>query len=110
MERFVDRIGEAGHGTRIAESLYRTYRGHDRVVILSDMQTFSHPWAGDVADQVPEHVPLYGFNLAGYQHGAIPSGRGTRHELGGLSDHTFALIPQLEAGRDGRWPWEAASR
>ena len=41
VDRFVGRVGEVGHGTRIAESVNATYRDHDRVVIVSDMQTFS---------------------------------------------------------------------
>ncbi|WP_242889986.1 TROVE domain-containing protein [Actinomadura litoris] len=105
VERFVGRIGEVGHGTRIADSVRATYRGHDRVVILSDMQTFGS-WGGSVTDAAPAHVPMYGFNLAGYKHGAIPSGTGLRHELGGMTDHTFRMIPLLEAGHNADWPWK----
>ncbi|MFB4310070.1 TROVE domain-containing protein [Actinomadura sp. GTD37] len=105
VERFVNRIGEVGHGTQIAESVRATYAGHDRVIILSDMQTFGGGWGGDVTDAAPRGVPMYGFNLAGYKHGAMPSGSGNRHELGGMTDATFRLIPLLEAGRDAAWPW-----
>ncbi len=56
VERFVARCGEDGHGTAIATSLHKTYAGHDRVVIVSDMQTMD---AG-VTTAVPAHVPLYG--------------------------------------------------
>ncbi|WUI03528.1 TROVE domain-containing protein [Spirillospora sp. NBC_00431] len=105
VKRFVNRIGEVGHGTRIAESVRATYAGHDRVIILSDMQTFGGGWAGSVSSAAPKHVPMYAFNLAGYKHGAMPSGSGNRHELGGMSDATFRLIPLLEAGHDAAWPW-----
>jgi hypothetical protein len=103
VERLVRRIGEVGHGTDIAGAVRATYRGQDRVIILSDMQTFGG--TGGVADAAPQHVPMYGFNLAGYRHAAMPTGRGTRHELGGMTDATFRLIPLLEAGRDADWPW-----
>jgi hypothetical protein len=43
--------------------------------------------------------------LAGYRHSAMPAGLGSRHELGGLIDATFALIPNIEAGLACRWPW-----
>ncbi len=73
VDRFTDRVGEVGHGTRMAEALRATYRGHDRVVIFSDMQVFPDSgtprWAsysGVATEQVPAHVPVYGFNLAGY--------------------------------------------
>lgn len=37
VEAFTRRIGEVGHGTRIAEAVWPTYRGHDRVMIFTDM-------------------------------------------------------------------------
>ncbi|MFI0479951.1 TROVE domain-containing protein [Actinomadura sp. 9N215] len=105
VERFTRRIGEVGHGTRIAEAVHATYRGHDRVVIVSDMQTFGGGWAGDVTNSAPPDVPMYGFNLAGYKHAAMPTGTGTRHEFGGMTDRTFPLIPLLESGRNAAYPW-----
>ncbi len=43
--RLVARIGEDGHGTGITEALARSDAGHQRVIILSDMQTSR--WAQD---------------------------------------------------------------
>jgi hypothetical protein len=102
---FSQRIGEVGHGTRTAPALKATYAGHDRVVILTDEQAFNGGWHGNVSDQVPAHIPIYAFNLAGYEKGMLP-GNTNRHQLGGLTDHTFKMIPMLEAGRNGQWPWE----
>jgi hypothetical protein len=111
VEAFARRIGEVGHGTRIAEAVRATYRGHDRVIIFTDMQTFPDRggWGGHVGDvsaSVPARIPVYGFNLVGYRHSAMPAGPGNRHELGGLTDATFALIPNIESGLACRWPWE----
>ena len=113
VEAFTRRIGQVGHGTRIAEAVRATYRGHDRVMIFTDMQTFPdrHGWGrhvGDVSASVPARVPVYGFNLVGYRHSAMPAGFGNRHELGGLTDATFSLIPNIEAGLAARWPWAEA--
>jgi hypothetical protein len=36
----------------------------------------------------------------------IPTGGAARFQLGGLSDATFRMIPQVEAGLTGNWPWE----
>jgi hypothetical protein len=113
VEAFTRRIGEVGHGTRIAEAVRATYRGHDRVMIFTDMQTFPDHGGcgglvGDVSASVPAQVPVYGFNLVGYRRSAMPAGRGNRHELGGLTDATFALIPNIEAGLAARWPWAQA--
>jgi hypothetical protein len=114
VEAFTRRIGEVGHGTRIAEAVRATYRGHDRVMIFTDMQTFPDRsgWSGHVGDvsaSVPARIPVYGFNLVGYRHSAMPAGHGNRHELGGLTDATFALIPNIEAGLAARWPWVEAA-
>jgi hypothetical protein len=112
VEAFCRCIGNVGHGTQIAAAVRATYKGHDRVIIFTDMQTFPDHggWGGwgdrDVSASVPAHIPVYGFNLVGYSHSAMPAGHGNRHELGGLTDATFALIPNIEAGMAARWPWE----
>ncbi|HEX4225834.1 MAG TPA: TROVE domain-containing protein [Pseudonocardiaceae bacterium] len=74
---------------------------HDRVVILTDEQD-AH---GDVGQEVPADVALYTWNLAGYQYGHAPSGGHNRHTFGGLTDQAFRMIPLLESGRDGGWPF-----
>jgi len=104
VEVFVSQVGRVGHGTDIGGAVTRQYRGHDRVFIFTDMQSIGYV-TGGIASGVPAHVPVYGFNLVGYEHSAMPVGAGSRHELGGLTDHTFRLIPTLEAGQAGAWPW-----
>ncbi|GAA4561774.1 TROVE domain-containing protein [Planotetraspora kaengkrachanensis] len=105
VERFCGRIGEVGHGTQIADSLRRSWKGHDRAVILSDMQTMTGHYASGVTTAVPADIPLYGFNLQGYRAAAMPTGQANRHEFGGFSDASFRLIPLLEAGRSAGWPF-----
>jgi hypothetical protein len=78
-------------------------------MIVTYIQTFldGNNWGGHVGDvsaSVPARIPVYGFNLVGYRHSAMPAGYGNRHELGGLTDATFALIPNIEAGLAARWP------
>jgi hypothetical protein len=99
--RFVGRVGEAGHGTNIPGALRRSYNGHDRVFVISDMQTAGH----GVSTRIPADVPLYGFNLNGYRSAAYASGGANRHEFGGLTDATFQMIPLLETGRNADWPF-----
>lgn len=111
-QQFVRRVGEAGHGTQIAASIQRTYAKHDRVVVFTDMQTMGRNaytfgyGIGDVSGSVPADVPLYAWNLAGYKASMMPTGSDNRHEFGGFSDSAFSIMQTLEAGRDGRWPWE----
>lgn len=104
VEAFCRRAGEAGHGTQIAASVKQTYAGHDRVVIVTDMQTFGY-YGGGVSSQVPKNIPIYAFNMQGYAPAMLETGS-TRHELGGLTDHTFKMIPMIEAGTTAGWPWE----
>lgn len=108
-EQLVRRVGEAGHGTDIAGAIRQTFAGHDRVVVFTDMQTiggYAWGYSGSVTDAVPADVPLYAWNLAGYEASMMPTGSGNRHEFGGFSDSAFSIMQTLEAGRDGAWPWE----
>jgi hypothetical protein len=58
-----------------------------------------------VSAAVPANIPVYGFNLVGYAHGAMPAGHGNRHEMGGLTDQSFAQIVYIERGARPDWPW-----
>lgn len=119
VESFTAQAGVVGYGTQIEAAVRAAYKGQDRVVIFTDMQTFPAGnaqgyysgylgWGtGDITNAIPGNIHAYGFNLAGYAHSAMASGSMYRHELGGLTDHTFRLIPLLEAGVSGRWPWQA---
>jgi TROVE domain len=102
VDRFVGRVGEVGHGTRIASSIRATFRAHDRVFVISDMQTFAD---GEVTAALPRGVPLYGVNLGGYARTAYDAGTANRFEFGGLTDATFRMIPLIEAGRRASWPF-----
>ncbi|MFD9594924.1 TROVE domain-containing protein [Kitasatospora sp. NPDC059973] len=102
--RVLDRFTDLG-GTDTAQAVRTHYRGHDRVVVVTDEQTGRDHWGGDALAAVPAHVPVYTWNLAGYAPGHGPSGTANRHTFGGLGDAAFRLIPLLEAGRDATWPW-----
>ena len=118
-ELFCAQVGRVGSGTAIAENLADTFvKGHHtRVVILTDEQTLAggpgwgngqmYGWYGvsDVTNVIPLSVPLYAWNLAGYEFGCFPTGP-NRFALGGLTDHSFGIMKMLESGRDGDWPWQ----
>jgi hypothetical protein len=93
-----------GGGTNTAQAVRAHYARHDRVVIVTDEQAhYDHRGGIDAA--VPAKVPMYTWNLAGYQRGHAPSGTGNRHTFGGLTDQAFRMIPLLEAGANATWPW-----
>lgn len=115
--RLVEAFGRID-GTDIPSAVKAHLAGHDRIIIVTDEQTRAgylpsnmHYYGGAretaIDDLVPKTVPLYMWNMAGYRHGATPVGGSNRHALGGLTDASFRLIPLLEAGRSGRWPWQA---
>jgi hypothetical protein len=109
MRKFTARIGEVGHGTQIEASTMQAFgTGYDRVIIISDMQSFGDRayYSGSLSSRIPAHVPIYAFDLSSYEAGVIPAGGAARFQLGGLSDATFRMIPQVEAGLTGNWPWE----
>ncbi|MET9552808.1 TROVE domain-containing protein [Streptomyces sp. NPDC006645] len=101
--KVLGRFGNLG-GTDTAGAVRAHYRGQDRVLIVTDEQA-SYSRFGDPTRQVPQSVPVYTWNLAGYRAGHGPSGTRNRHTFGGLSDAAFRMVPLLEAGRDADWPW-----
>lgn len=113
---FRARQGRVGYGTNLPGAM-RTYDGHDRVIIISDMQTlgrydrngyydgFYERPAVHARGGVPPHVPVFAFNISGYAQTQVNS-KSNEHELGGLTDQTFKLIPLIERRQRGGWPWE----
>lgn len=102
--RVIERFGDLG-GTQTAAAIRKHYRGHDRVLIVTDEQVWGGYHGEDPTAVVPSQVPVYTWNLAGYRHGHGPSGVGNRHTFGGLTDGAFAAIPLLERASDAPWPF-----
>ncbi|MFI6118367.1 TROVE domain-containing protein [Streptomyces sp. NPDC051064] len=101
--KILERFGDLG-GTNTVQAVRKHYRGHDRVLIVTDEQaSFTH--YGDATEGIPADVPVYTWNLAGYRVGHAPSGGENRHTFGGFSDAAFRMVPLLEAGRSADWPW-----
>ncbi|WP_455361004.1 TROVE domain-containing protein [Streptomyces sp. SYSU K21746] len=103
--KVLKRFGELG-GTNTAEAVRRHYRQHDRVLIVTDEQA-AYSRHGLATADVPERIPVYTWNLAGYRAGHAPSGTPGRHTFGGLTDAAFRIVPLLEAGRHADWPWKS---
>ena len=110
---FTRRNGEVGHGTETVGSVERVLSqgNYDRVTVITDMQAFEdyggyRTRSRRVQDVVPDSTWLYGFSLGGYKPSMLESGQGRVHELSGLTDATFKIVPLLEAGATQSWPWE----
>lgn len=100
-------FNSTGGGTETGAAVKTHFKGHDRVVILTDEQATvgGWGWRGDVLAPVPSATMAVTFNLAGYGQGHAPSGTGTRVTIGGLSDAAFSLLPVLEQRAQGGWPF-----
>lgn len=101
--RLIEKFHDMG-GTATQQAISSHYRVHDRVIVLTDEQANYHG-SHDVFATVPKTIPCYTWNLAGYKHGMAPGGADNRHIFGGLTDQAFKLVPLLESGRDGSWPF-----
>lgn len=109
--RFAEAVrSHVGGGTRILSSLWQAWKPntYDRVMIITDEQTGSegHQFP-QVADAI--RVPLYVWNLAGYQTGVLPNGERNFHVFGGLTDAAFQVIPLIESRKAGVWPWQVTT-
>lgn len=101
LEEFGRKNGLVGHGTNLAAAIQGSYvpGKYSRMVVISDMQVMMYG-----RGTIPTDIPCYFFNLKGYRAAAVQT-KGLIYELGGLSDSTFRMIPMLEAGESGQWPW-----
>ncbi|MEU8461587.1 TROVE domain-containing protein [Streptomyces sp. NPDC029003] len=107
LERFHD-LG----GTHTTKAVRTHYAGHDRVLIVTDEQAAPErngtrpggPAQPVPAEPVPAEIPVYTWNLAGYQPAHGPTGP-HRHTFGGLTDAAFSAVPLIEAGAAAGWPW-----
>ncbi|NUP23624.1 MAG: TROVE domain-containing protein [Streptomyces sp.] len=92
-------------GTNTTKAVRTHYRKHDRVLIVTDEQAAPYG-PGGPAEPVPADIPVYTWNLAGYQPAHGPTGP-HRHTFGGLTDAGFRMVGLIEACHEGGWPWTA---
>lgn len=100
----MDKFRDMG-GTDTAAAVKGSFKGHDRVIIITDEQY--NGYGGDPLASVPAGTPVYTWNLEGYRVGQSQSGSKKRHTFGGLTDKGFQMIPLIEAGQSQNWPWES---
>lgn len=99
----MDKFRDMG-GTDTAAAVEGSFKGHDRVIIITDEQY--NGYDGDPLASIPAGTPVYTWNLEGYRVGQSQSGSKKRHTFGGLTDKGFQMIPLIEAGQTQKWPWE----
>lgn len=99
----VKSFGDGG-GTNTAAAVRTHFKNHDRVIIITDEQTWGGYHGDDPTKVVSADVPVYTWNLNGYERGHGPSGP-NRHTFGGLSDASFGLINLIERGKNSEWPF-----
>lgn len=88
-----------GGMTQTWATLDKWYKGHDRVIILTDEQTADAP--SKVVDQIPF---LHIYNLVGYSSVSYDTTKPGRYRYGGFSDACFTLMATLEQYSQD-WPF-----
>lgn len=108
--RVAESIKGPGYGTSTKLAINKHYDGHDRVIVITDEQPgYGYYGGGDVFSNIPENVPTFTWNLAGYRTGHSEI-KVNRYTFGGLTDKGFQMIPLLESGLNQGWPWENDSK
>lgn len=107
--RMAESIKGPGYGTDTRRAVSKHFDGHDRVIVVTDEQDGGYWGGGDVFSAIPENVPTFTWNLAGYRTGHSEI-KVNRYTFGGLTDKGFQMIPLLEAGLNQGWPWENDSK
>ena len=112
--RVAESITNLNYGTETKLAIDKHYNGHDRIIVITDEQpgygySYWGPRGEDVFADIPENVPTFTWNLAGYQTGHSEI-KVNRYTFGGLTDKGFQMIPLLEAGLNQGWPWEHDSK
>jgi hypothetical protein len=106
LTELLGRFGEMGDGNAAA-AVRACFDQHDRIVIVTD-EPHGSAWQGEhPAAAAPAGVPVYIWNVAGTPQPAAPGRAGIqgRYVFVGLSDAAFDVIPLIEAGRRGFWPF-----
>lgn len=103
-------------GTNTVQTAAAVMQAHPdaaRLVILTDEQTSHGGYNGysgrvnTLETVVPEKVTCVTFNLAGYQNGQAPAGRGNFHTVPGLNDSGFKMLEFVDSvGEGATWPWD----
>lgn len=91
-----------GTGTNMHRAISNHYDGHDRVIVLTDMQ-YHAAFMGEMQDDIPF---IHYYDLNGYGSGSDDLRKKGRFMYGGMSDTSFKMMPLIEAGHRASWPWE----
>jgi hypothetical protein len=103
--KIISRFGGPYYTDDTTEAVRSHYRKHDRVLIITDDQG-RYSRHGDPIAQIPADVPVYTWNLTGFQMGRIRPDTTNRHTFDGLSDAAVRMVPLVEGARKAEWPWE----
>ena len=101
-----DKLTKDSGGTDLGRALTKHYKGHDRVIILTDEQydpVYRRYWDPVDPSTVVPDKPIFVWNLAGYK----PAGMGQPNVYvsGGLSDAAFGYIDTVSRAVNAEWPW-----
>lgn len=98
----VAKNGRLEHGTETWAAMKASYKNHDRVINISDMQAFggygSHPDSFVTC-------PIYNFDVGGYGQTNMAVGEKGRYEFAGFNDQAFKAMKIIEEKKGADWPF-----
>lgn len=86
-------------GTETWKCTRASYRGQDRIIILTDEQAHDH-------DDGSLRCPVITWNLAGYKPHHAAHGQSNRYLVAGFNDSAIQVLPSVIQRASGRWPWQ----
>lgn len=95
-----DRVYRPGGGTSTWTCTESAYRDEDRVIVITDEQTFDQ-------DHGLIKKPVITWNLAGFKAHHATHGQNNRYLVAGYNDTALQVLPAIIAtGSTGLWPWQ----
>jgi hypothetical protein len=90
---------DTGYSTHLAAAIDRHYKGEDRIVVFTDLQT--HDGGVEKAESKARHVHY--FDLGGYEASPDRIGNGRTFMYGGFTDATFRQMYLNELTGTSDW-------
>lgn len=95
---------DLGYGTNTDEAYNLLNKPYDRILLVSDMQCYGHPWSIQTKTAYEEYCQdfgkthLYSFDLGNYHTQTDDPNDDYVHLVTALNESVFKMIPYLESG------------
>lgn len=99
------RGGALGWGTNTFPAIQKHFADHDRVIIVTDMQSHGYGNSKALLDKVTKKANIYNIDTRGYAQANMPTGEKGIFEFAGFNDQMFKAIHIIEQKKNAGWPF-----